>query len=333
VRRQAVLTVILSALIVSAATTLVYAQAVSVTMGYPSYSNGDLGIISDNTWVGQFPVTITSGASTYSDEVYCLNYNGTVYENSTYQADIAQANDTAQWRAISYILSWTPVTNNDTAAIVQDAIWRIIGNYNSSQLNLPSSIQNAGINLAATAAGKDVVRQGDQLKWVSPAVGNLTALPGQTVTFQAQLTNSTGTPRASVQILFNATLELSGGTSETLNSTYVNSAQAFTDSNGVAQVTVKVPTDTPPGSTIKLEASTQSVWPQEYIDLTNQTSTAQNLLGLGPALNLTVSTSISIAGFIQVAPESAVGSFAMIAAIAAAFFVFIKIKRPKITKP
>jgi hypothetical protein len=332
-RKQAALTVILLTLIITTISAFAYAQTANVTIGYPSNSNGDLGITSGSYWIGQFPVQITLGTSTYTDEVYCMTYDGTVYEGSTYQAQIAPVNDDATWRAISYILSWYPATTNNGAAEAQDAIWRILGGYNPSEFNLPSSIENAGINMAENATGKDVVRQGDQLKWVSPVTGNVTALPGQTVTFQVQLTNSTGTPRPNVQIDFNATLELSTGTTELLNSTYVSSAQAFTDGNGIAQVAITVPSDTPLGSAIKVQASTQSVWPNEFIDLTSQTSSAQNLIGLGTTLSLTVSTDISVTGFIQVAPESAIGSITSFAAFAAAFVVFMKVKRPKLAKP
>ncbi len=332
-RKQVVLTVILLTLIITAISSFAYAQTLSVTIGYPSNSNGDLGITSGGYWIGEFPVQITEGTSTYSDEVYCMNYNGTIYEGSTYQAQIDTVNDTAQWRAISYVLSWNKATTNNGAAVQQDAIWRLLGGYNPSEFNLPSSIENATANMAGNATGKDVVRQGDELNWVSPATGNVTAVPGQTVTFQVQLTNSTGYPRANVQVDFNATLTFSLGVTEVLNSTYVKTAQTFTDSNGIAQVAIRVPSDTPLGSAIKVQASTQSVWPKEYIDLTSQTSTAQNLIGLGAALSLSVSTNISVTGFILVTPESPLGSMASIMAFAAAFAVYMKIRRPKLVKP
>jgi len=104
--------------------------------------------------------------------------------------------------------------------------------------------------------------------------------------------------------------------------------QAFADSNGNAQVSVTVPSDAALGSTIQVQASTQSVWPQEYLDLTNNNPSLQNIIGIGPALCLTVSTSISITGFIMVTPESAIGALSMIAAFAAAFLIYTKLKRP-----
>ena len=182
--------------------------------------------------------------------------------------------------------------------------------------------------MASAASGMNVVHSGDTLTWISPSTGNTSAVPGETVTFQVQLTNSSGTPRPNVQIDFNATLQPPSGPSITLNSTYVNSMQAFTDSNGNAQVSITVPSDAALGSTIQVQASTQSVWPQEYLDLTNNNPSLQNLIGIGPALDLTVSTNISITGFIMVMPESAIGALSMIAAFAAAFLIYIKLKRP-----
>lgn len=334
-KKQIALTasVLLIALIVTSMNALVFAQSVSVTIGYPSNSNGDLGITSGSYWIGQFPVQITSGTSTYNTEAYCLNYAGTISEGSTYQANITPANDTAQWRAISYILSWYAPTDNNGAAIDQVAIWRILGNYNPSEFNLPSSIETPATNLAATANGKDVVRQNDQLNWTSPSSGNITASEGQTVTYQLQLTNSSGTPRPNVQINFNATLQPLTGPSVFLNSTYLSTTQVFTDSDGKAQISITVPSDAPIGSSIKIQGSTQSIWPQRYLDLTNYTSSAQNLLGTGPILNLTVSTTLSVMGFIVVLPESALGAASMIVAFAAAYLIYIKLKKPTTTKP
>ena len=307
----------------------VYAQTITVTIGYPSASNGDLGVTAGSYWIGQFPVQITNATGTYPIEVYCLNYTGTVNEGSPYTASINPANDTAQWRAISYILSWNNPTDGTSAAIDQDAIWRVIGNYIPGEdFTLSDQIETAGANLAANAMGKDVARQGDQLKWVSPSTGNVSANADQTLTFQLQLTNSSGVPRPNVQIDFNATLQSTSGQNQTLSSEYVNSNQTFTDNNGLAQVSVTVPSYAQYGSTINLQAFTQGVWPQEYLDLTNYTSTAQDLIGCGSTLNLTVSTNICIQGFITVLPESAYGALSAIIAFSAAYLIYIKFKRP-----
>jgi hypothetical protein len=69
---------------------------------------------------------------------------------------------------------------------------------------------------------------------------------------------------------------------------------AFTDSEGMAQVSVTVPSNAPIGSAITVTAHTQSVWPTEYLDLLSYNSGAQNLLGVGPALNLTTSSNASV---------------------------------------
>jgi hypothetical protein len=328
IRKEIMFTIMLSGLIVVATSAGAYAQTVNVTIGYPNNSNGDLGITSGSNWIGQFPITIATDGTTSSTEAYCLNYDSTIYEGSTYQANIAAANDTAEWRAVSYILSWYTPTDNDGAAIDQVAIWRLLDNYNPSEVNLPASIENAAVNLVAIANGKDVVRPGDQLIWVSPSSGNVTANPNQTVTFQVQLNNSTGAPRSNVQINFNATLQSTSGESLTLNSTYVNLMQSFTNTNGIAQVNVTVPSDTLLGSTIKVQASTQSAWSQEYLDLTSYTTSTQNLIGAGPVLNLTASTNISIMGFIMVLPESAYGALTTIVTFAAALIIYSKLKQP-----
>jgi hypothetical protein len=327
---EVVFVVLLLGLMVTAMSAVVFASApVNVTIGYPNNSNGDLGVTSGSYWIGQFPIQVSSGSTSNSGEAYCLNYDSAIYEGSTYQADISPANDTAQWRAVSYILSWYAPTDNNGAAIDQVAIWRLIDNYNPSEFNLPSTIETAAINLVGNATGKDVVRQGDQLNWISPVAGNTSANPNETVMFQAKLTNSTGAPRLNVQIDFNATLQPPSGPTQILNSTYVSSNQTFTDNNGVAQISVTVPSNAPYGSTIKVQASTQSAWPQEYLDLTTYTSSTQNLIGTGPALELTVSTNISIMGLIQVLPESAFGAVSMIVAFSAAFVIYIKLKQPR----
>ena len=329
--KKALLTLLLIGFMAVGMVSVAFAHTVEVTIGTPSNSNGDLGTTSGSYWVGQFPITITYNNGTQKTvEVYCLNYDNTVYEGSTYQASIVNANNTAQWRAISYILSWYAATsnNNTAASVAQVAIWRTLGGYNPSEFNLDQSIETQATNIAAAANGKDVVRQGDHLTWITPTKGNTTAMPGQSVTFQLQLTNSTGYPRPNVQIDFNATLQ-SSGSSSLLDSTYVSAMQVITDSNGKAQITVTVPANAPLGSTIKVQASTQSVWPQEYVDLTNYTSSAQNFVGATPSYTLTTSTNLSISGFVLVAPESAIGALSAILASAAAVVVYNKYKRVK----
>jgi hypothetical protein len=215
-KKKLAICMLLIGLIIVSTSAMVYAQSVNVTIGYPSNSNGDLGITSGSYWIGQFPISVSSGGTSYPDNAYCLNYDSTINEGSTYQANIASVNDTTQWRAISYILSWYAPTDNNGAAIDQVAIWRLIGNYNPAEFNLPSTIEDNATALAALAAGKDVARQGDQLTWALPSTGNTTTAEGQTVVYQTLLRNSTGAPRANVQINFNATLQPPTGPAYTL---------------------------------------------------------------------------------------------------------------------
>jgi len=52
-----------------------------------------LGVTSGSYWIGQFPIQIAKGGASISGEAYCLNYTRTIYEGSTYQADIAISTD------------------------------------------------------------------------------------------------------------------------------------------------------------------------------------------------------------------------------------------------
>jgi hypothetical protein len=187
------------------------------------------------------------------------------------------------------------------------------------------TIDNAGIALAAIANGKDVVRLTDNLNWIAPVTSNGASTngnPGQTKTFIAQLTDSSGSPRPNVKIQFSASI---GGVQ--LNSTYVSTFETFTNSQGVAQVNVKVPSDTALGSIVSVQASTHSVWPQKFVDLTSNSN--QDLLGMGTSLNLTVSTNVCILAYIMVLPESAWGALSALLAFAAAFAIYSKVKRQK----
>jgi len=56
-----------------------------------------------------------------------MNFDRTVYAGSTYPAELASVMDTAEWRAVSYILTWyNPSVDNGAAAANQVAIWRIL---------------------------------------------------------------------------------------------------------------------------------------------------------------------------------------------------------------
>ncbi len=207
---------------------------------------------------------------------------------------------------------------------------RIIDSYDGS-LSL-GSIETIGANWAAYATGKNVAQNGDTLTWMSPSTGSTSANPGQTETFQVKLSE----PISNVRIDFSAVLQPPTGPSQTLSSTYVNSMQAFTDSGGIASVSVTVPSDTPLGSKITVQASTQSVWPYQYLDLNaySDPPSLQDVMGLGPTLGLTVSTNIYVLGYITVLPESALGALSAFVAAAAAFVIYTKFKQQqKLTNP
>jgi len=330
-RKQLICTLLLVGLLVAAMSATVYAgpsSLVTVHIGIPNFPP-DLGITLGPYWIGQFPITITpSGGPTYADEAYCLNIDGIIHMNTNYPAQILPATDDAAWREVAYILSWHPAIDPYGGATVQSAIWRILNGYNGF-LGLPGTIETDAASWVADAFGKDVARQGDQLNWISPNSGSTSTGPGQTATFQVQLTSSTNVPRPNVQIDFSAILTPPSGPSQTLGSAYFSSMQAFTDSNGKAQVSVTVPPSVPAGSKITVQASTQSIWPQKFLDLNNADDQTglQNLIGLGPTLDLNVSTNIYILGYILVLPQSALGPLSALVASAAAYIIFTKLRQ------
>ncbi len=334
-KKEIILTVFLAGLMFAAMSAAVYAQAGTVQIGVPSNPN-DLGITSGSYWVGEFPVTINPGTSqSATGEAYCMTSGGTVYEGTSYPYSEVQVPNEPKWQQISYILSWNSPTTNSEAAIDQVAIWMLLGqNPPYTDFSLDSSITGPAatlVNEAKANGGMNVALKGDQLTWISPSTGttvSTSAFPGNTVVFQAKLTDSSGNAKANVKIDFSATVTPPSSTTSTpLSSSYFVPATAFTDTNGIAQVTVTVPSNAAYGSKIAVTASTQSVWPVEYLDLTTATPTTQNLLGVGPALGLTATFNVYITGSIFVMPESAYGALAALVAFAAAFLIYAKSKR------
>jgi hypothetical protein len=298
-----------------------------------SQTNGNKGLASGGYWVGEIPITFNDGTNIYETQSYCINFDRNIYVGSTYSATITAAADNAEWRAVSYLLTWNNPADNNQAAADQTAIWRLLNQtrgtnyYKESWLD--QSIDDAGNAASNQAYGKDVVRQGDQFNWISPISNNMSvtqANAGQTVSFIAKLSSAEGTARPNVRILFNASLNFAGNATP-LNSTYVSTSETFTDNQGIAQVNVKVPSDASLGATIAVEASTQGVWPQRYIDVTDPST--QDLIGLGTSYQLTLSTNLAIYGFIQVLPESTLGTLAAFGAVGAGFTVWVKFKHPK----
>ena len=309
--------------------------AVSVYIMDPTNpANGGKGLLSGGYWVGEISITITDGASPYFQTVsYCIDFDRVIYIGGTYPATIAPVSDNAEWRAVSYLLTWNNPASNNEAAADQVAIWKLLNQtrgtnyYRESWLD--PTVDNAGDAVATQAWGKDVVRQGDQLSWVTPIMSNMSTIQadaGQSVNFTAQLTTAAGTPRANVRVLFNATLT-TGEESQMLNSTYITPLEAFTDSQGMVQVTVTIPSDTLLGSTVAVEALTQSIWPERYIDVSDPAT--QDLIGVGNTFQLTVSTNLHILGFIQVLPESPIGTLTAFGAVTTGFAVWVKFKHPK----
>jgi hypothetical protein len=106
-----------------------------------------------------------------------------------------------------------------------------------------------------------------------------------------------------------------------LDSDHLYPAETHTDSNGIAEVTVKVPEDIHNGKSIEVKATTKSVWPQLYMDLND--NDRQDLLGTETCFELTVSTNVYVLAYILVIPEVPLGI--LIAGAACAFaFMFWK---------
>ena len=332
-KKRIVLTLLIIGLIASAMSAAAYAQTASVTIGYPSNPQ-DLGITAGSYWIGQFPVTITSGGTTQTDEAYCLNQEGTVYEGSPYTATISPAPNTPAWQAVSYLLSWYSPTDNNGAAIDQVAIWQLLGTYNPSEFSLPQSVTDGAANLVHLSTTYSVVQPGDTLTWVSPIPGSTfttSANTGQPVILQVQLKDSAGNPVPNVRVDFSATLTTPSLQKTQLDSTYLNPMTAFTDSSGIAQAVVTVPATALPGSTIQVQASTQRVWPNLYLCLTQSQPGTQDLIvaNSGDAFGLTLKSQIDISGTILVLPESAYGALSAMVAFAASFIIYMKLKHSK----
>jgi hypothetical protein len=318
--------IILLSLLFASIGAVVYAQIqVSVYIGNPlNSSNGAKGVVSGNHWVGEIPITV-SGATASDDQqtnAYCMNFDKTLYVGSTYPAELAAVMNTAEWKAVSYILTWYhPPADGDAAAANQVAIWRLLDDDYVRPCWLDTSVDNAGNALADIAKDKDVVRQDDVFQWIEPVTTNQSALmgnPGETITFKAKLTDADGNPRSDVKVIFNATLRPDD---VELDSAYLYPSVTHTDSNGIAEVTVKVPETIQNGDSIEVKASTKSVWPQLYLDLNDEKR--QDLIGIGTTFELTVSTNVCVLAYIMVIPEVPLGT--LTAGVACAFaFAFWK---------
>lgn len=329
-RKKLLLWMALLGLVVVATFPTSFAQtSVNVYIMNPySGSTGAKGTISGGYWVGEIPVKISSASvPEFQTVAYCIDPDKVINLNQMYSATLRPVTDSSAWRGISYLLTWNYPTENFGAAATQVAIWRLLnGNYQGEPW-LDASIYNAGKSLADSAAGRDVARRTDQFTWIWPTAGStvsLKASPDEVTTLRAQLTSAGGVPRPNVRVDFSAILNAPGSIQQ-LGSAYVNPMVTHTDSQGIAQVTVRVPPDAPLGSTIEVKASTRGMWTQQYVDVTN--TAAQDLLGIGETFELTTSCNLVILAYIMVVPESPLGALAALGAFGAAFAVYkVKVK-------
>jgi hypothetical protein len=186
---------------------------------------------------------------------------------------------------------------------------------------LITALDNAGSALADEVMNKDVVRQGDVLEWIAPVTTNQSAVmgnPGEEITFTARLKDADGNPRAGVKVVFSAMLSPAN---VELDAAHMYPAETHTDSDGIAEVTVKVPEEIKNGERVEVKASTKSVWPQLYLDLDEEGR--QDLIGIGTTFELTVSTNVCVLASILVIPEVPLGT--LTAGVACGFaFMFWK---------
>jgi len=314
--------IVLLSLLFASIGVAVYAETtVNVLIGNPR-AGSVKGYWSGGYWVGEIPITVSNG-SPQQTTAYCMNYDKTIRVGTTYPATLAAVADTAEWKAVSYVLTWyNPPENDGAAAANQVAIWRLLDDDYVKPTWLSTSVDTAGNTLAAIAKGKDVVRQGDVFEWIEPVTTNQSAVmgnPGETITFKAKLTDADENPRSGVKVIFNATLKPAD---VELGAAYLYPAVTHTDSNGIAEVTVKVPETIQNGERIEVKASTKSVWPQMYLDLTDDGR--QDLIGIGTTFELTVSTNVCVLAYITVIPEVPLGTLTAGAACAFAFMFWKK---------
>lgn len=251
-------------------------------------------------WVGE--IHIQYGGSppegTHT-RAYCMQYDVILYTGRNYEYTIVDVMDTANWTSISYVLSWyDPPKDDNEAAAVQGAIWKILTGSNPS---------GYGAGLASEAEGKDVIRNTDTLEWLTPQVyvGH-----GEEVTLTAKVMKQDGSGRSNVKIRFETTAG------------FLNKEEGITDANGEVNVTLTSPSES--GTLVEVTACTRGVWPKKYL-CTDET---QNLIGLGDELELTTTTDLCVIAYIHVIPEVPFGT---LAAVAMCFFAFmVKAKKIKL---
>jgi hypothetical protein len=155
--------IVLLSLMFASISAAVYAD-VQVYIMNPLSSDAK-GVVSGSCWVGEIPITASGNDAPCSQQTtaYCMNFDKTVYVGNTYAAGTAAVADTAEWKAVSYLLTWyNPPAGDNDAAANQVAIWRILDDNYVKPSWLSTSIDNAGNALASEVEGKDVIRQGER---------------------------------------------------------------------------------------------------------------------------------------------------------------------------
>jgi hypothetical protein len=320
-KKYKILILALTSLLLASA--IMTAQATTVSVKIGDNANGGYILQSGGVYVGNFPITV-NGQPTLA---YCMNMHGTVNFGATYQAELTNnlydGADASKWKSIAYILTWHDPHTNEEGAANAIAIWKILdpgvdlGSIEATYINEANTLITE-----ATSPQKDVVRQNDKFEWISPKSGTditVNANPGETITFTVKLTDSANTPRSGVRILFLAVLESGSGSPINLSP-----ISAHTNNEGIASVTVTVPLNAQPGSSIKVTANTKGTYPNLYLDLRSSNNNLQNLIGLDTTFDLTLSTEVNINAHIFVLPEGPLGALTAVGACGLAFVAWTK---------
>ena len=117
-------------LILLASTALAYSATVkadstiSVYINDPfNQTNGNKELSLGGYYVGEIPITLTDGTSNpVQTTSYCMDFDRVISVGGTYPASLTPAADNAEWRAVSYLLTWNQAASNNDAAADQVAI-------------------------------------------------------------------------------------------------------------------------------------------------------------------------------------------------------------------
>ena len=265
-------------------------------------------------WAAEILIKIETQPGVWENaRAYCMQYDVDLHR-TTYQYDLIDIPnpDEPAWRAVSYLLTWyDPPADNDIAAAIQGAIWKIDPLNRMDPKDDPSGYSNYDppgppvMSIYQEAMTYDVIRQGDKIEWVTP--DTIYAGPGKDVILTAKVTDSAGNPRPNVRVVFRTT----GGT--------LNKQYDFTDADGKVTVILTTPSEM---GLIEVEASTRRVWPVVYM----RNDRTQDLIGLGDELGLTTTKEIAVIAQIHVIPEVPFGTLAAVATCLFAYIVKSKLQ-------